>query len=280
MGTASSPAGRGMSGPDLVLSLFPGIGLLDMAFEQEGFCVVRGPDLLWGGDIHRFHPPAGVFGGVIGGPPCQTFSALARLNRSQGRIPKFGNLIPEFVRCVAEAGPGWFLMENVADAPTPEVEGFIVHRQLLNNRWLYQEQNRLRAFSFGTQDGRRFNIETVALETPLWMASVTGGDWGPGTRWKMRRGMPTVTGNVGGGRHRKPRFPGTVTGSDGGKSVRMMRYSLEEACALQGLPARFLEHMPFRRDAALQMIANGVPLAMGRAVARAVRKALDRPDVG
>ena len=33
----------------LVLSLFPGIGLLDMAFEAEGFCVVRGPDLLWGG---------------------------------------------------------------------------------------------------------------------------------------------------------------------------------------------------------------------------------------
>jgi DNA (cytosine-5)-methyltransferase 1 len=40
----------------LVLSLFPGIGLLDMAFEEEGFCVVRGPDLLWGGDIRSFRP--------------------------------------------------------------------------------------------------------------------------------------------------------------------------------------------------------------------------------
>ena len=27
----------------LVLSLFPGIGLLDRAFEEHGFCVVRGP---------------------------------------------------------------------------------------------------------------------------------------------------------------------------------------------------------------------------------------------
>ena len=44
--------------------LFPGIGLLDMAFEKEGFCVVRGPDLLWGGDIRSFHPPAGKFDGV------------------------------------------------------------------------------------------------------------------------------------------------------------------------------------------------------------------------
>jgi DNA (cytosine-5)-methyltransferase 1 len=59
----------------LVLSLFPGIGLLDLAFEEEGFCVVRGPDVLWGGDVRRFHPPAGKFYGIIGGPPCQSFSA-------------------------------------------------------------------------------------------------------------------------------------------------------------------------------------------------------------
>lgn len=37
----------------LVLSLFPGIGLLDLAFEEQGYCVVRGPDLLWGGNIER-----------------------------------------------------------------------------------------------------------------------------------------------------------------------------------------------------------------------------------
>ena len=42
---------------ELVLSLFPGIGLLDSAFEEEGFCVVRGPDLLWGGDVGRFTRP-------------------------------------------------------------------------------------------------------------------------------------------------------------------------------------------------------------------------------
>lgn len=32
----------------MILSLFPGIGILDHAFELEGFTVVRGPDLLWG----------------------------------------------------------------------------------------------------------------------------------------------------------------------------------------------------------------------------------------
>ena len=53
----------------LILSVFPGIDLLGTAFEPEGFCVVRGPDLLWGGDIRRFSRPAGHFCGVIGGPP-------------------------------------------------------------------------------------------------------------------------------------------------------------------------------------------------------------------
>lgn len=71
--------------PQLVLSLFPGIGLLDMAFEEEGFVIVRGPDLLWGGDIRRFHPPAGKFDGVIGGPPCQAFSQANGVGDSAGR---------------------------------------------------------------------------------------------------------------------------------------------------------------------------------------------------
>src|SRR5260370_15463161 len=98
---------------DLVLSLFPGIGLLDRAFEEEGFCVVRGPDVLWGGDIRRFHPPAGVFAGVIGGPPCQAFSPLVHLVRAAwGESAITENLIPEFERCVFEVQPRWFLMEN------------------------------------------------------------------------------------------------------------------------------------------------------------------------
>lgn len=122
-----------MSQP-LVLSLFPGIGLLDMAFEQEGFCIVRGPDCLWGGDIRRFHPPTGKFDGVIGGPPCQAFSSLAHMVRHNGYEPKFGNLIPEFERCVPEAQPRWFLMENVPAAPLPIVKGYGIHSFVLNNR--------------------------------------------------------------------------------------------------------------------------------------------------
>lgn len=139
----------------LVLSIFPGIGLLDMAFEAEGFRVVRGPDVLWGGDIRRFHPPAGKFDGVIGGPPCQTFSSLARLVRANGHEPKFGNLISEFERCVAEAMPAWFVMENVPTAPEPVIDGYGVKAFMLDNSWLNsgdgwgEEQRRVRKFCFG-----------------------------------------------------------------------------------------------------------------------------------
>ena len=139
----------------MILSLFPGIGLLDMAFEQEGYCIVRGPDVLWGGDIRRFHPPAGVFQGVIGGPPCQMFSPLARLVEASGRKTRFGNLIPEFERCVLESQPRWFLMENVPAAPEPTVAGYGVRSFMLDNSALDsgdgfgQEQRRVRRFSFG-----------------------------------------------------------------------------------------------------------------------------------
>lgn len=64
-----------------VLSIFPGIDLLGRAFEEEGYTVVRGPDPLWGGDIRNFHVPAGVFEGIIGGPPCQHWTRLMFLNK-------------------------------------------------------------------------------------------------------------------------------------------------------------------------------------------------------
>lgn len=297
-----------MSAP-LVLSLFPGIGLFDMAFEQEGFCVVRGPDLLWGGNIKNFHPPAGRFEGVIGGPPCQTFSPLANLVRANGYELSFGNLIPEYERIVEAANPEWFVMEEVSQAPVPAVPGFHVHSQLLNNRWLGEEQNRVRRISFGARDGSRLHIETVALESALWCHSVVSaleavpvaishGKRKPGSREVVSGALTVTRGHAIAPRLRDRQAvlaaeqptpshrmsaegayrPGTVTSSDGGASKKMWRYPLDAACRLQGLPEEWIEqyvkHAPFRADAKLKAIANGVPLPMGRAIAKAVRRAM------
>ena len=65
-----------------------------------------------------------------------------------------------------------------------------------------------------------------------------------------------------------------TTGHGGGNSKQYV-YSLEDACELQGLPRNFTEDMPFRKDAKLKAVANGVPLPMGRAIARAVKRAMD-----
>ena len=97
---------------NLVLSLFPGLDLLGHAFEEAGFCIVRGPDPLWGGEVRSFHPPAGVFDGVIGGPPCQPHSTAKAILDTSTAV----DLIPEFVRVVHESGARWCVMENVRGA--------------------------------------------------------------------------------------------------------------------------------------------------------------------
>lgn len=244
----------------LVLSLFPGIGLLDMAFEQEGFCVVRGPDCLWGGDIRRFHPPAGVFDGVIGGPPCQAFSRLRHIVEHNAQTKGYrlsDNLIPEYERVVSEARPSWFCMENVPDAPEPIVAGYHVRSVMLNNRWLPEAptQNRLRRFSLGTRDGRRLLVEEGLFENQSWEPAVVASG---GTR--------PVTVKIGGS--------GKV------KRTALVAYgyatsaNLRRACRLQGLPEDFLEAAPFTVSGKCAVIGNGVPLPMGRAIARAVKRAM------
>jgi DNA (cytosine-5)-methyltransferase 1 len=286
----------------MILSLFPGIGLLDMAFELEGFCVVRGPDVLWGGHIERFHPPAGVFDGVIGGPPCQAFSRLAVMIRHNGYEPKFGNLIPEFERCIVEARPRWFLMENVPAAPVPSADGYVVRDQVVNNRWFTDvelvgaEQNRTRRLSFGTSDGRRLAFDVALFEQPWVAAGVTSSDGG-GTM-RGHRPQPAVLADnratpikllssgkpkpfAVSARHngRPPWVAGSVTAGHGGGNSKQYVYSLEDACELQGLARDFTEHMPFRKDAKLKAVANGVPLPMGRAIARAVKRAMGYEEV-
>lgn len=240
----------------LVLSLFPGIDLLGIAFEQEGFCVVRGPDVIFGGDIRGWDVPAGRFDGVIGGPPCQTFSRLAHMVRQNGHEPKFGNLIPEFERVVSEARPQWFVMEEVPDAPTPTVDAYGVHSFLLNNRQLGERQNRVRRWSFGWRGERRvLAVETVVFENQEYEYAATGrGDF-------IRRG-PMIT--IGGsGRRKKDRMS---------RMGYRNKAAFPALCEQQGLPCGFA--LPdFTARARLQAVGNGVPLPMGRAIAKAVRLA-------
>jgi DNA (cytosine-5)-methyltransferase 1 len=238
-----------MSG--LVLSLFPGIGLLDMAFEEEGFCVVRGPDLLWGGDVREFHPPADRFDGVIGGPPCQTHSSMSDLCMAGNGVPgghRHGDQIPEFERVISEARPAWFVMENVKAAPVPSVPDYRTKDMLLNNRWLGEDQNRLRRFTFGRlrAEPNAFRVDHAVFDSHKFEPAVLAGH-GPAIGQRVRG----------------------IQGRD-----------WREMARLQGLPTEWCDRIAaekhFTTHGYKKVIGNGVPLPMGRAVAKAVLRALEQ----
>lgn len=232
----------------LVLSLFPGIGLLDRAFEEEGFCVVRGPDKIWGGDVRSFHPPKGVFDGVIGGPPCQRWSQLRHMVIANG-YELAPNLIPEYERVVGETAPRWCVMEEVPAAPIPAIEGYLIYSELVRDVWVGGNTSRTRRISFGTRRGARLPIEVLALHRIEERQAVLAGS---------SRSVPVA---IGGSGKRKVTADGNST-------------PLAELIAAQGLPAGFLDGCPLTAEGKRQAIGNGVPLAMGRAIARAVKAAL------
>jgi DNA (cytosine-5)-methyltransferase 1 len=133
----------------LVLSLFPGIDLLGRGFEAEGFCVVRGPDVIFGGDIRTFHPPPGRFDGIIAGSPCQDFSRVRRAAPSGHGAA----MLTEFARSVTEAAPEWFLLENVPTVPSIQISGYTTQRFDLRANECGLSQQRLRHFQFGSRSG-------------------------------------------------------------------------------------------------------------------------------
>ena len=248
----------------LVLSLFPGIGLLDMAFEAEGFCVVQSRDWIMGGDVRNAHFMAGRFDGVIGGPPCQAFSRLAHMVKQNGYEPQFGNLIPDFERVIAEAAPQWFIMEEVPDSPRPHVPGYDNHEFTLNNRQCLDEdgtaaeQNRVRAITFGYRGRRRvLMIETAALHNIRYEYAAVGGSTG--------REIPLKIGGSGKAKKSLSRMPFNT------KSAA----AAQELCRKQGLDPAITDRLPFRKDALCKAVGNGVPLPMGRAIARAVKEATE-----
>jgi DNA (cytosine-5)-methyltransferase 1 len=133
-----------------VLSLFPGVDLLGRAFAAAGFCVVTGPDWLFGGDIADFHGLPGLCDGIIGGPPCQDFSC-ARMGREP--TGEGVRLLREYLRVVAECRPTWWLLENVPRVPDVRIAGYQVQRLDLWDAECGGIQSRCRHIQFGHREG-------------------------------------------------------------------------------------------------------------------------------
>lgn len=241
----------------LVLSLFPGLDLLGRSFESAGWCVVRGPDLVWGHDVRGWHVPQGRFDGVIGGPPCQTFSALANILRAKGQEPRHGNLIPEFERIVSEALPTWWLMENVVRAPIPEVAGYTDESFFLSPRDLGDSQDRVRRYSFGHclapyRANIRNRLPFVALESIDFEPTVTSK--GPGAYQTPSKLAET------------------------GYSWAVAERS-SEVQGFPGLSEVLRKDGAFTTRAVCQMLGNGVSRVVGEALAQAINEWLDEQQI-
>jgi DNA (cytosine-5)-methyltransferase 1 len=161
----------------MVLSLFSGIGLLDIGFKENGFCVVSAGDTINGShhDIRKFHTKRKVFNGIIGGSPCQDFSRARR-------TPPTGEgleLLGEFTRIVKEAEPDWFLLENVPTVPNIEIGGYFIQRFDLNAKNCGSKQNRNRHFQFGSLIRYHAVLDIKRDESPVNVARcVTASEGG------------------------------------------------------------------------------------------------------
>lgn len=122
--------------PVKTLSLFSGGGGLDIAFSDAGFNIVECVEIddrfiktlkdnakhdgklkntkITCIDIREYKPSFSEIDFIIGGPPCQTFSAAgARAAGVKGLDDKRGTLFEEYVRLLKQLKPKGFLFENV-----------------------------------------------------------------------------------------------------------------------------------------------------------------------
>lgn len=184
-----------------VISLFSGAGGMDLGFKKAGFNIVMANEYdktIWAtyeknhsaplikGDIRKVdHDEFPDCDGIIGGPPCQSWSEAGSL---KGIEDSRGQLFFEFIRILEEKQPKFFVAENVsgmmAKRHSPAVEhivdlfenaGYDVFIQMLNAHDYNVPQTRKRVFYIGFRKDLNIKFEfpkpledKLNLEDAIW----------------------------------------------------------------------------------------------------------------
>jgi len=175
------------------LSLFTGGGGLDIGFHDAGFEIINmielerdfcltleansgenkyfGPSKVICEDIRNYNPDKKQeIDFIIGGPPCQTFSAAGRRAAGVlGTTEQRGTLFEEYVRILKTLNPKGFLFENVYGITGAEKgsawkkittafkdAGYVVHFRILDAADYGVPQHRERMIIVGLKDGHFF----------------------------------------------------------------------------------------------------------------------------
>ena len=236
----------------LVLSLFPGIDLLGRAFAAEGFCVVRGPDLLTGDRIEDFQGIAGKLDGIVAGPPCQGFSSAnpQRSNADHRSVQNSRECLRHFVRVVEQCQPTWFVCENVP--AVPDVKPRVLSRDVARDRtWSFYPVQRL-AISDEQCGGVQIRMRHIQFGHRL------GHIIRPQRSVKRRR--------------RIGRKAEAIT------TKPVSRWSsFSEQCRKQGLDET-VQLPGMTKAARFRAVGNAVPMTIGRVIAASVNCASPRTD--
>ena len=224
---------------ELVLSLFPGVGLLDRAFAQartadgkRAFCIVQAQDKITGGDIRDFAGVPGLIRGVVAGPPCQGFSVANsfRLDDEHHSVKNSREMLQHTCRIITECEPEWFLIENVPCVPDVLIDGYSVQRIPITDLECGGMQLRSRHVQFGSRNGDIIRPKRVN----------------------------DLTRNRKKGRKTKSVTTKTDAWTD-----------FPDLCYRQGLDEP-IELPGWFRTAKFKAVGNGVPLRMGKTLAEAV----------
>ncbi len=246
-----------------VLSLYTGLGLLDRAFEERGFTVDSAGDLQFGKPIQSYRGRLHSHEGIIAGPPCQTWSSADPLRTPKSQVDFSATsthegvvTLRELLRVIDEVQPLWFLVECVPGVPDLVAGGYHVQRFNLTDVECGGTQRRLRSIQFGS---REFSSATEGGRVTRDVAAACDA----AAIHTPRDSTATII--------RPARLTGCVPTEP---AVLASRCRADEAAFERRCRTMGLEQIPdlsaFTKATRFRLVGNGVPLTMGRVLARAV----------